>query len=316
MKLLVLSGVLVLASGLASADSIVLFSLDPSSPSTSATLTPADVLSAGPMVVTSGGALGLQTSFPLGSYDNLDALSYGNDPISKNLVFAVDRTSVGLAGTAVNADAVANGSAASDLFSSSSQGSNSLFLTGSSLGLQSGLFGDAIDSVEINPPSGPGATTYFSIDRFSASNGFGSGTLAGDILQSTGDGTFSIYAVGASMGLSAGDVISSLVLNVGPNGPSALFTLDAFSPDTFTGSGNAYQAGVAGSLSSADILYTNFDGSFSLYTSAGSLGLASTDAITALTAVPEPSAAWLVAIGLSAGGLWSLRGRPRPRHAA
>jgi hypothetical protein len=316
MKRLVLLGVLVLVQGVATASPVLLFSLDPSSPSTSSTLTPADILSAGPTVVAPGSTLGLQTGFPLGAYDNLDALSFGQDPISTSLIFGVDRTSVGLAGTGVNADVTANGSAASDLFSSSAQGGNSLYLPGTSLGLTPGLFGDAIDAVEVRGPSGPGATTYFGIDRFSASNGYGSGTLASDILQSTGNGLFSVFATAASMGLNSADAISSLVLNIGPDGDSALFTLDAYSPDTFTGSGNTYQAGVAGSLSSADVLYTNFDGSFSLFASAASLGLAPTDAIDALATLPEPSGVVLLVTGLSVVGLWTHRARLSLRRRA
>src|SRR5262249_24466851 len=143
-------------------------------------------------------------------------------------------------------------------------------------------------------PQGP--NTFFSIDRFSATNGFGTKGLASDILISSGNGSFSIFADSKSMGLDPGDQIDGLVLDVGsttgvltPGVDHALFTLDPLSPDTFTANGTAYQPGVRGALSPADVLWTDFTGRFKLWARADSLGLLPGDHVDALgTMVPEP----------------------------
>src|SRR6266545_4794215 len=78
------------------------FAVDPASPSINGNITPDDVLLPGPAVFIQGRNLGLQDSFFTGFFDNLDALSYGQDPIRNPLFFSVDRVAVGLPGSDVN----------------------------------------------------------------------------------------------------------------------------------------------------------------------------------------------------------------------
>jgi len=87
-----------------------------------------------------------------------------------------------------------------------------------------------------------------------------------------------------------------------PGFDTALFSLAPGSPSL-----------IAGGYSPADVFITAFGGSFSLYASAGSLGLLPTDNIDALEirigvvppqlgqfveSVPEPSSVWLAVVGL------------------
>lgn len=80
----------------------------------------------------------------------------------------------------------------------------------------------------------------------------------------------------------------------------ALFTLAPGSPSL-----TAYEASLATAgfgrptdmLSTADVFITDFDGTFSLYSTAESLGLLPTDVIQGLDVVPEPSSILLLGIG-------------------
>src|SRR5262249_10104262 len=116
---------------------------------------------------------------------------------------------------------------------------NALAIAGKSLGLQQGFFGDDVDGLNVR--SGPSPNVYFAIDRFSATNGFGVGTLASDLLVSAQDGRFSIYATNAMMRLNPRDAIDDLVLRnqaldqrAASRIDKALLTLDPFPPDVFT----------------------------------------------------------------------------------
>jgi|GEM_PF-3779043 len=118
------------------------FSIDPASPAINGDITPDDLLRTGPTVLTQGRDLGLQDNFIAGSYDNLDALSYGKDPITQpwyfttpetkrnSVYFSVDRVSVGLPGSAVYKDAQPGvESAAGNIYRAfPPTGSNSLYI--------------------------------------------------------------------------------------------------------------------------------------------------------------------------------------------
>ena len=280
------------------------FSLDPASPSIDGSITPDDVLSAGPTVHTHGTALGLQDSFFTGFFDALDALSYGRDPLITPLYFSVDRVAVGTPGSAVNMEAAPGVEEAhGDVFRALPPlGSNVQRIDEEALGLVPGFFGDAINALELD--SRPRPYTYFSIDALSASNNFGNGTLANDILISVGNGVFGLFAQGeAHMGLLPLDDLDALVLldrgkrgQLEPGLDVAWFSLSTFSPSAFTFTGNPYIAGVQQHLSPSDILFTDFTGTFSLAFSAGSIGMRPDDDTVAIDTVPEPSSLILLAI--------------------
>jgi hypothetical protein len=309
----------------------ITFSLDPASeslelspppppspppvpPTASPLISPDDVLKSGPTIQFDGSILGLNGSFPFGSYDNLNALSYGLDPISSSLFFSVDRVAVGKTGTDVHTQAQPGAEEASaDIFLTQSNGDNKLAVDEEDLDLVPGFFGDDIDALDVDTPLIIDFV-YFSVDELSLDNG----AFKDAILFSSGSNSFGIFARAAQMGFSSGSDLDALVLidrdrRGGPAQPfidEALFSLSSFSPDTFTFTGNSYVPGLLGSLSPADVLYTNFDGTFSLFASAEQLGLLPDDELDALdTAVPGP----LPIFGVTTAFAYSRKLRRRQR---
>lgn len=286
------------------------FSLDPASPSIDGNITPDDVLAKGPGVYIQGRDLGLQDAFFTGIYDNLADFSFGKDPIQNPLYFSVDRVAIGVPGTAVFAQALPGiESAAGDVYRAlPPDASNLLFINERNLGLVPGFFGDDIDGLELD--TDPTPYTYFAIDRLSVTSGFGASSLASDILVSPGDGNFGIYATFAQIGLDPSDAIDGLVLLdvandavANPGADQALFSVDPFSPDTFTFTGLDYVPCVPGHMSPADVCYTDFTGAFSLWTAAPGIGLRPDDNVDALDTipgpVPEPATSALLGVALS-----------------
>lgn len=275
------------------------FSIDPASPSIDGNITPDDVLQTGPVVLTQGSSLGLQDSFSLGEFDNLNALSYGRDPVTRPgtqipVYFSVDRVAVGLPGSAVNQQAQPGvESAAGDVFRAlPPAGSNTLAIQGSGLGPAPGFFGDDLDGLELDTKDT--SRTYFSIDSLSFSNGVGALTYANDIFLNSFGNTYASGEV--NIGLYPMDDLDALVLwdvyqpgILNPGIDMALFFLSTFSPNTFTAGTGIY--------SPADILFTDFRGSFALWASAESIGLRPDDELNALDTVPEPSTILLMAVG-------------------
>lgn len=276
------------------------YSLDPTSTSGGKN----DVLRtdiSGPTVVvdTLGTDLGLTATDNLNALSNgaADIFSMGNylekdDPnrIAPLIYFSVDTASVGAAGdvlTEVDKDA--------DIFGSFyppavANGGNKLIHDASALGL---VAADNIDALTVDDPDA--GSWFFSV------------TGSEDIQISAGTGSFVKFADGVlDIGLFEDDDIDAFlfydsqeagtlgVLDVGID--MALFSLSRDSLSTFQGAGTTYAAGVQGQLSAADILFTDFSGSFSLWAEADEMGLLSTDNIDALTA-PEPSSLVLLLIG-------------------
>jgi hypothetical protein len=289
------------------------FSIDPASPSVNGATTPDDVLRAGPIAHTEGTALGLVDDFFGGFFDNLDALSYGRDPIRNPLYFSVDRVAVGVVGTDVHAQAAPGvASAAGDVYRMESPGGNRLLVNETALGLTPGFFGDDLDALDMDRASGP--FTFFSVDSLSAANGFGAGDLADDILVSGGGGSFSIFHEGVSeIGLLPGDDLDALILDVALN--VALFSLSSFSPSTFTTTGNPYVPGLQRFLSPSDVLFTRFDGRFSLWAPAAALGLRPDDELDALDTIPDIPEPAIVSL-LTSGWLAVVAYRRRLRRQA
>jgi hypothetical protein len=278
-------------SGPGGAAATPLFSLDSASPSLAGSLGPDDVLEGGPAVHTEGSSLGLADDLLGGDFDELDALSFGRDPIDATVFFSVDRLSLGLSGTPVHAAALPGVEEAhGDVFVSPPSGSNLLVTDEALLGLIAGFFGDELDALDLDPD---GPLLYFSIDSLSASNGFGAGSLADDILLAG----LGVYALGEThMALLAGDDIDALALDdrvnpgvLDPGIDRALFSLSRASPTV-----------LGGGASAADVLFTDFTGSFLVHRSAAGLGLRAEDDVDALDTVPEPSSFLLLASGLGA----------------
>lgn len=285
------------------------FAIDPASPSIDGNITPDDVLRTGPTVFQQGTGLGLQDDFFSGVFDNLNALSYGQDPVTRPppgkdlpIYFSVDRVAVGLSNTDVNTEAQpGNEEASGDVFVTQfpgGAGTNHQFIDEEELGLIPGFFGDDLDALELDTKPSP--YFYFSVDGLSVSLDWT------DLWASTGAGDVVQYADGESqIGLLSDDDIDALILfdlnldNIATPGVDlALFSLSTFSPSTFTFTGNAYAPGVQGSLSPSDILFTDFTGNFSLWAAADDVGLRADDELNALDTIPEPGTFVLVAVGL------------------
>src|SRR5262249_41994051 len=153
-------------------------------------------------------------------------------------------------------------------------GSNTLAVSGASLGLQTGFFGDALTALASGAAS---PNVYFALNPGSLAVTSGR-AQASDIEASDRLGTFHTFATRSIMGLLPGAQINGLALFTTDQGPTAhagdvaLFPLSPFSPDTFTTSGLPYAPGVRQQLSPGDILMTRFDGSFTLFATAGDLG--------------------------------------------
>lgn len=273
------------------------FSIDPASPAIDGNITPDDVLVAGPTVHTQGRDLGLQDDFFSGFYDNLNALSYGQDPIMNPLFFSVDRVAVGLPGSDVHDQAKPGvEEAAGDVYTTLPPfGSNSLFIDEQQLGLIPGFFGDDLDALELD--SEPNPYTYFSVDYLSATVDWT------DIWVSTGNGDIEQYADGETqIGLLPEDDLDALALwdvfepgTLNPGIDKALFSISTFSASAFT------------VVSPADILFTDFTGNFSLWASAADIGLRFDDEVDALDTVPEPATITLMAIGFAGLGFHRYR---------
>jgi hypothetical protein len=318
--------VALVSAGLASAAPVeTKFSIDPASPTIDGDITPDDVLEPGPVVHTQGTALGLRDNFFSGDFDNLNALSYGRDPIQNPLYFSVDRVAVGLPGSAVHSQAQPGVEEASaDVYRALPPfGSNSLVIDEQELGLVPAFLnpdGDDLDGLEldtVNPQH-----TYFSIDFLSSSNGFGTNSYANDIYCdffvdgapdggcgslkfAEGEVRMHLYPDDDIDGLILWDVFQPGILNPGID--QALFSLTQFSPSTFTFTGNQYIPGVQDFLSPADILFTDFTGGFTLWASAEAIGLRPDDNLDALDTIPEPSSIFLLLAGF--GSLWAVRAK-------
>jgi hypothetical protein len=253
----------------------------------------------------------------LGFFDNLDALSYGQDPIRARVYFSVDRVAVGSPGTAVF-DQATDAEAAGDVFVSL-PGSNRLGRDEVQLGLAPGFFGDDLDALALVG----GANTFFSMDYLSESNGFGTSTLQNDIFVNH---LSNVFASGEhDLLLHELDDIDALVLLdrgtpgvLDPGIDLALFSLSIFSPSTYLFGSGTYVAGLKGSLSPADVLFTDFQTEFlpgqrwKLWTSAADIGLREFDELDALATVPEPTG--LVIWSALAIGFVASRGRFKERR--
>ncbi|MCP5230859.1 MAG: hypothetical protein H6948_01980 [Zoogloeaceae bacterium] len=227
---------------------------------------------------------------------NVNALSNGNDAVSSanTLYFSVTGSSMGQLGTELRAEADL-GEQAGDIFGvSEGMGFMRKVVDAVELGLAAA---DNIDGIDAFDPVQPNLTHFSDRVYFATATGF-SGFGSEDILFSDGLGNISLFADGiGDIGLAVGDVIDALVLDT--TFGAAMFSLANGS--TTLGSGG---------YSGADVFYTQFDGSFSMFLSHADIGLLSTDDIDALeldyeaNSVPVPGSAVLML-----GALYGLRRR-------
>jgi hypothetical protein len=234
--------------------------------------------------------------------DDVSALSFGDDFSSGigGILFSVDRGATGAPGSAL-ATGAALDEAAADVYFSDGLGGNTLVKDEEGMGLIPGVFGDNIDALEFGPETGG---VYFGLAPSSPSGG------SHNIYRSIGDGSFSLFASGAShMGLGSLDSIVALALSDGfepgilnPGIDSALLVLDPFSP--------------AGIAHGAFVLGTDFTGPPKLVISFLGLGVSSgfidgldVSAAPVTQPVPEPGT-WLMFI-LGACGIVGYRYRLR-----
>lgn len=272
------------------------FSIDPASPSIDGTVvTPDDLLSVGPVEALAGSAFGLSDAFPTGNYDDLDALSFGNGKIADDLQFSVDRLSIGLTGTPVRGQATGS-EQAGDIYVNLPLGTHALLTDEAGFGLVPGFFGDDLDAFGRGDVNG---SIYFSLGASSPSG------AAHDVFLASG-ATFGVFAAAATLGLVAGDDVDALIVidtvNPGQLDPGQDMALFSLAPSSTTVT--------SGGFSAADVLLTDFTGSFTLYLSSFDLGLRTQDNVNALSLVPEPRIALLLAMA-GAAGLIARRRRGR-----
>jgi hypothetical protein len=293
------------------------FAIDPASPAIDGVITPDDALVRGPIIFTQGTQFGLLDDFFASSFDNLNSLSYGLDPVTPSNVrkgpvyFSVDRVAVGIPGSDVFVEARPGiEDAAGDVFQALPPvNSNDQIIDEEELRLTGGFFGDDLDALELD--SNPDPWAYFSIDSQSAS-ALTNRLDPTDILVSRADGNVGLYADGESMiGLRPNEFIDALALwdfrdgNLDPVGEAgedfALFSVSTFSESV-----------LSGQMSPAAIYYTDFSydalsgaGGYRLWASPVEIGLRDGDELDALD-VPEPGTALLLLIG-AAGGFASKR---------
>jgi len=176
-------------------------------------------------------------------------------------------------------------------------GTNSLYLDESQLALQGD---DNLDGLNAELLSEQSAHIYFSLNDSRSSTLAAGGFSGADVFVNAG-GASSLFAAAATMGLGLPDDIDAMIMfDTGSlegeldTGDVILFSLAPASPSL-----------AAGGFSAADVFHSPFDGTFSLYATAESLGLMFEDDIDALDIIPEPATLALLLLG----GLALLRRR-------
>jgi len=228
--------------------------------------------------------LGLEEGFNTG--ESIIIFENRQGPLVK---FSVDNQSVGQAGTEVNEQATTSGeSAGADNFGASARPDQRLNILGydeSELGLD---IGDDIDALATFADTLSNYdSAYFSIEGSS------------DIFISSLDGTSSLFASGANLGLQENDDLDALLLldsnvrGVLDEGDMALFSLGRSSFNTL----GYDDINNLTAWSPADVFVTSFDNSFELWSSHEDMGLLRTDNIDGLTA-PEPTTILMLGLGL------------------
>ncbi|MCH8902884.1 MAG: T9SS type A sorting domain-containing protein [Bacteroidetes bacterium] len=267
------------------------FSVAPGGPSG---LAPGDIFN----VPTSGGIL--TGNLGLFGLSDLDALSYGNDFVPKNinknnLRFSVDPFSVGVLGSAVFIQAI-GGEAHGDEFQPVGI-SNIQILDedGSSAPPFPLLISDDVDAL-VEPPTSfvdpdnntvPDFPVYFSLGPTSIISFILLGATPADILTTVGGGMPTIFISEAAIGLglfAPGDDLDAMCIDIGPDSIRVLFSLAAGSP-TLAGTGT----------SPADLFLVTIAGPPfvplgappSVVLPAASLGLLATDNLNALKCVRD-----------------------------
>lgn len=247
---------------------------------------------------------------------DIDAGSFGDDPIHlllagriSDIFFSVDRVAIGLPDSVIRQQSQPPiESAHGDIYRFTFPGGpHAIFRREVSLGLDPGFLGDDLDALQFTP-GGPAVNIntvfpYQSLWRHSL--------LLDDLGVNPSDILFGneIFADGVfHIGLDADDDLDALILmDVTPNGKGgftrepngvldpgldmAIFSLDPFSPSTFTGDDGLW--------SPADLLITSFLGDHSLLVLAEDFQLDMGDNVDALTIIPAPGAGLLLVVALA-----------------
>lgn len=307
-----------IAAGLSSAD---VFSVDPSSGLRASSLYG---FSSGEYPVTP--SLHVPGSvFPLRLTDDLDAVSNGLDAVSQHdvLFFSVGRTSQGLSGSAVAAQALLN-QQASDIFMTCMSdgdtpcpptGYNALHINQKQMALsplidnttanssaQANLNAYSRDDFDSNGDTYPDVPVYFSLAAGSPSLSSPYGATAADILTySPYTGTTTTAFNFTQLGLQSSDDLDALAMYAYTTPkckPAAYFSLAPNSPTL-----------IAGGYSAADIFYTTFNGTFARVYTAAQLGLLETDNVDALESNTAPEPTTLLLLSLAGIGTTIMRRR-------
>ena len=261
-----------------------------------------DILRVGPVPVLTGGSPGL----------NVDGFSFSSPWNESALHFSVDSSSLGLPGSGVSLQAglapgtPPGGQQANDIFFTALTGTNSLVFDGD------GLVPPTAPTLTLSEPS----TSVLGVNGIDIHGGVPPGTP--DIFWTVSSTTLypggspadiyvasalpgyttpiapavvpKVYASEASLGLVTGDDVDAVHVydangsqNYEPGIDTVLFSLAPGSPSLGGGSGSA-----------ADIFVQSPFGFFTI--PASSLGLAASDNLNALSAVPEPNALALVGL--------------------
>lgn len=272
-----------------------------------------DILVPGPAPILPGVA---------GSTIDVDGFTYGRrGSIGSTFFFSVDHFSIGLPGTAVDFEVFGSGGGFGeqnvDVFRTNlvtMPGTNMQFHDGNGIGPGGTAFplgmmepafptvnplGPGVDGYDTRfapPPAPLGGSIYWTWNPISGAPASGSGA---DVLISPTvagySGVGAIFAPSFSLGLdlmgtgtdniNALEIFDTGVIGVYDPGDVILFSLDPFS----------MSLGAYGALPS-DVLMATFGGPTGIFLSGTSLGLGSSDNLTALSVVPEPNALFILAI--------------------
>lgn len=156
-----------------------------------------------------GSAIGLEP-FTNSNVDGTALLADGS------ILFTVDFGAVGVPGSAVEA-AATSGLLETNIYRSTGDGTNELYMLGSDLGIVAGTFSN-VDGIALLPDG----SVAFSTDAFSTGvagsaleAAAGSGFVAANVYRSTGDGSNELLISGGDLGLEPGnDVLETPESNI------------------------------------------------------------------------------------------------------
>lgn len=225
-----------------------------------------------------GFELGLQPNGELFSPTNVNGLHQNED---QSLLFTVSPSSSGVSGSGVE-QRRETGLRHADVYRSTSNGTNSLFMAGDDLGLRA-YTQAVVDAISLMDDG----SVLFSVEPFtngatgSAVDNADANSRGSDIYRSIGDGTNELFMPAADLGISDSTCCSNNVdaIFYNENDGTLLFSV---SPGTQGLEGTAVADSQAFDTFDSIIFFTPGDGSNSIFSSQEALGIASggVDALT------------------------------------